>query len=461
MLVFNLIKALSKNVSSKQKAIAKNSMADWVTSLALVIFMHVITIAIINFNDLLIEMIEKVFTTGSDISSVMLVIVDNCFSWNFVLSWACVIVYGIMVVQTFRFLLIYIKRFLVVEFLVIISPFIPVTYSYDKMKGGTGRALNAWLSEMIYNVFVQLVHAVIYTVIVGGAMEVLKDATSIGGLKDLASAVMVIASMFFVKPAEKMIKTIFGFDKAQSITNSVFENSINGVRNFVGNVARTTSNVSASLGAGGAGALGGAGNFGQNLDAVNGTIKNNSAQARNNGLPTRNDAIDAQYEPVEDGTNSRRNRNNQDGEQAALPARGETTRENNSGSSGAGGSVAGAGFLGGLMTGGQGPLGEKLSDTNRKLEEAVKETQNNGKEVKEQTHTHEKEEKEITVEKEKDSPAETDPQVLAEFRNKLNEINGQIVQLRKQQAEEYSKNMEEYRKLVRKKWATTFSRSYC
>lgn len=433
MLVINLVKALSKNVSSDQKANAKNSIIDWLTSLVLVMFMHIIVIAIINLNNVFVDMIKNIFNTSlasTGLSDIMDAILDTCFSWNFILSWASVAVYAIMVFQTGRFLLVYIKRFLIVELLVIISPFIPITYSYDKMKGGTGKALNGWISEMIYNVFLQLLHAIIYAVMVGAAMESLSSSSGIGSLGDLAPAVMAIATMFFIKQAEKMLKSIFGFDKAQSITNSVFENSFNSVRNAVGTISRF-SNAGAGMAAGSglpfgqniagtARANGGAegtsrlGQFVNNIRAS----RNAGAQMRNIRNQAGNDALNAEFEPIQGDRSSSSNLNNS----RALSSASEQSLSGDSSSSGSARETAvaaGGGFLGGMMVGGQGSLGEKVDEKFRKIQDTIDSTK-----TKETIHTHEKEEVEKPVQADSYEDI-SNKEILEDFRIKFQNIENQ------------------------------------
>ena len=60
MLIWNLIRSISKNTSADQKAVAKNSLTDWVLSFALIMFMHIIVIVVLNFNDAILKGIEAI-----------------------------------------------------------------------------------------------------------------------------------------------------------------------------------------------------------------------------------------------------------------------------------------------------------------------------------------------------------------------------------------------------------------
>lgn len=74
----------------------------------------------------------------------------------------------------------YFKRFLSVGFLIIISPLITITYSIDKAGDGKAQAFGTWLREMVFNIFIQIIHAVIYIVFIFSAAEIAKQIPLLG-----------------------------------------------------------------------------------------------------------------------------------------------------------------------------------------------------------------------------------------------------------------------------------------
>jgi len=261
MLIWNLIRALSKTASADQKVIAKNAVTDWVMSFALIMFMHIIVIMVLDFNDVILKAIAS-FTPLSNTSDFLDSLEDAIFAQNFILKIACLVVYALLNWQTFKYILVYIQRFLTIVLLVIISPIVPVTYSTDRMRGGKGTALNSWLRELLYNVFVQTLHAVIYAALVGVSMAAL--TTSVTGIESLATAVMAIAAMLFIKYAEKMLKTIFGFDSSQVINTNIFSNAAT----TIGSVATSITHAGQRLAVPAARVANGGPliSFGQNVD---------------------------------------------------------------------------------------------------------------------------------------------------------------------------------------------------
>lgn len=136
--------------------------------------------------------------------------------------------YSILLVITFVFLMMYIKRMIMTCFLVIISPLAALSYSIDKMGNGKSEILNQWMKEFCYNVLIQPFHCIVYIVFVGTAMNLVYGSdlsnrlgTSIG---DLIFAVICICCIFV---GDKIIRTIFGFNKSKSnIVTKMFAGSM-------------------------------------------------------------------------------------------------------------------------------------------------------------------------------------------------------------------------------------------
>ena len=236
MFLLNIARAMAKNASADQKVVAKNAIVDWILSFALIFFMHYIIILVIMFNDLFCSVLENI-ADKMNATNILDALETAVFSNNFILSVAALIIYGLINFQTLLYILVYVQRFLTVIFLIMVSPLVPIVYSIDKMRGGNGVTLNTWFKELVYNVFVQTLHALVYSTVVGVAMQgfMTNEITSV---ESLGSAVIAVFALLFVRKAEKLGKTIFGFNNSQIINNSVFSNSLTNVAN----VATTASN---------------------------------------------------------------------------------------------------------------------------------------------------------------------------------------------------------------------------
>ena len=81
------------------------------------------------------------------------------------------LIFVALVIYTIMFLFRYLKRLLMLTFLTIIAPFVAMTYPLDKLNDGNAQAFNMWLKEYIFNLLIQPVHLVLYTVLIGSAMD--------------------------------------------------------------------------------------------------------------------------------------------------------------------------------------------------------------------------------------------------------------------------------------------------
>ena len=121
-------------------------------------------------------------------------------------GWAAALVYMGIIILTFIFLIMYIKRMITIAFLILISPIITITYSVDKISDGKSQALDTWVKEFLQNVLIQPFHCIIYLVFISVSMSV------VNGDGTLAAGIIVVITMFFIFEAEKIIKNIFGIN---------------------------------------------------------------------------------------------------------------------------------------------------------------------------------------------------------------------------------------------------------
>lgn len=219
LLIMLLIIGIKMAIASlaEEKAKLKNMFFDWIVSAALVFFLHMIILLIIRVNEGLIGLIENI-ADGANITEMVDSLRSAAFSVNFLLGWGSTIAYSILTVQTMAFTVIYIVRLFKVLVLIVIAPIMPLTYSLDRAKGGQAQALNGWLREFSYNVFIQVLHCIIYVVIVSVPMSAI-DTVSIGSISSLTQPLLLVIALMFVKKAEELLKSLFGFDNAKSLTS--------------------------------------------------------------------------------------------------------------------------------------------------------------------------------------------------------------------------------------------------
>ncbi len=126
----------------------------------------------------------------------------DCSGLNLAL-WS--LIYWAILFNELRFLWLYLKRVLIVGFLLIISPIITITYSIDKVGDGKAQAFGLWMKEFILNVLIQPLHALLYLIFIFSANSIAMSSPLVG-----------VALLFAMGQAERMVKVIF--DMKGSVT---------------------------------------------------------------------------------------------------------------------------------------------------------------------------------------------------------------------------------------------------
>ncbi len=183
-----------------EKARYSGMLQDWAVSLVLVFMLHYIIILVFYLNGTLVNTLESV--NPAQESGV----------WEDLWVRALVpgagmdelIVCGAFTVASLAFVLIYIKRAIVLAFLIVISPLITITYAIDKIGDSKSQALNTWMREFMSTVLIQPFHCIIYIIFYSSIMS------SMGGKEDLGKMVFAAASALFMLKAENIVKKIFG-----------------------------------------------------------------------------------------------------------------------------------------------------------------------------------------------------------------------------------------------------------
>lgn len=115
------------------------------------------------------------------------------------------VMFFILVLFTLFFIFTYLKRVLYMAFLTIIAPLVALTYPIDKINDGKAQAFDMWFKEYVFNLLIQPLHLILYTVLVTSAFE-------------LAATNMIysLVALGFMIPAEKLLRKFFGFEKAKT-----------------------------------------------------------------------------------------------------------------------------------------------------------------------------------------------------------------------------------------------------
>ncbi len=115
------------------------------------------------------------------------------------------ICFVIMVFFTLFFIFTYMKRVLYMAFLTLIAPVVAVTYPIDKISDGKAQGFDKWFKEYIFNLLLQPMHLLLYYVLITSAIEL--SSTNV---------LYSLIAMGFMIPAEKILRSFFGFEKAKT-----------------------------------------------------------------------------------------------------------------------------------------------------------------------------------------------------------------------------------------------------
>ena len=128
----------------------------------------------------------------------------NVNSMPVALRMAYTIMYLVIVIYTYMFLFQYLKRVFNMVLLTLIAPVVAFAYPLDKVNDGHAQAFNMWLKEYIFNLLLQPMHLILYSVLMGTAINLVTDFPLYG--------LIVLGCLLQV---EKLIRKMFGFDKSQ------------------------------------------------------------------------------------------------------------------------------------------------------------------------------------------------------------------------------------------------------
>ena len=199
---------ISSNAGDKAKY--KERIVNWFVAIVLLFVMHYLMAFIVT----VVQNITTLF--GSSIGKITVVAGDMKFDTNLIglarfqmqqqpLSKQVVnlIIYVALVTLTLKFTITYLRRMLNMAFLTLIAPIVALTYPIDKMNG-QAQGFNLWLKDYIYNSLLQPMHYFLYLILINSCLTLAAS-----------NPLYAIVALLFMSEAEKLLKQIFGFQRAR------------------------------------------------------------------------------------------------------------------------------------------------------------------------------------------------------------------------------------------------------
>ena len=241
--------------TATEKSKYKEHIKDWLIAIIILVFMHYIMAFALNITEKITEALSgqcgiivypindfDLDSVEDDSARAMLepAVVDGSLQYgtnlmgyariqsqlasvdedgNALVTWeriGYIVIFAVLVVYTVMFLIIYIKRVIYMAFLTIIAPLVALTYPIDKLNDGQSQAFDMWLKEYLYNLLLQPFHLLLYTMLVGTALELVTS-----------NMIYAIVAIGFLIPAEKLLRKFFGFEKA-STTGAIMGGAVGG-----------------------------------------------------------------------------------------------------------------------------------------------------------------------------------------------------------------------------------------
>lgn len=190
---------MAMSTLSTDEAKYKRMLTDWAVSLALVFVLHYIMIITFYVSNTLVSILETTLVDDTTMDYTWLIL-EALIPFA---GFGEAIVFLMLIGMEITFLFMYIKRIIVLGFLILIAPLITVTYSLDKIGDTKSQALNTWLKEFIYNVIIQPFHCILYLTMINTVIHEMSNNEGVGGF------IVYIIILQFVKEAEEIIKKIF------------------------------------------------------------------------------------------------------------------------------------------------------------------------------------------------------------------------------------------------------------
>lgn len=187
---------------AEDKAKYKIMLKSWVIGIILMFLLQYIVLILMQVSELFINLIKNAIQADTNVIGMENEIINNAYikiaEIEGLDKWLYIIIYFAMIYYQFKFFVMYIMRVLKIDFLIIISPLICMTYSIDTVGDGKAQAFNNWTKQIIMEIFIQAIHLSIYIVFLYSAGEI-------------ATEMPLLAVLFFValSNGERIVRKVF------------------------------------------------------------------------------------------------------------------------------------------------------------------------------------------------------------------------------------------------------------
>lgn len=248
---------------AKDRALFKRMLVDWVVGIIIIFGIHFIMYAVILINEGLVDVVrenaEKLNAermsklnlmtlaekaedfgdksgefayTDQDLEiKVYEEIRTRAYDPKLTVGIPGMIMYITLVYFAVRFTIVYLKRYFTIMILALMGPGIGVSYAIQKVFRGRSQSYTNWLKEFVYNVILQTIHAILYSIFVAQAL--------ILSLDSLAGMIIALVLLNYMLKADQLFRKIFNINgnliasTADAGNPDNIKQPFNAVRSFI------------------------------------------------------------------------------------------------------------------------------------------------------------------------------------------------------------------------------------
>lgn len=203
MLIYYGIRMLIATTATK-KADFKQMLINWFKSMVLIVVLNVIIYLVLYLNNWLVEFLRNSTQSSEGLYEL---IRTRAADFRLSIGIPATIMYIVLVVAFFRFLYSYLIRLFRITVYIALAPLVVLKYAYEGAKGKTSQIFGKWLTKYVTQVFIQSIHALLYTVFISTALQ--------SASENLMSFILSMVLISFMLDADDIIVNMFKFENSE------------------------------------------------------------------------------------------------------------------------------------------------------------------------------------------------------------------------------------------------------
>ena len=115
------------------------------------------------------------------------------------------LIYLFLLKELLGFILVYYKRVIMVLFLIVMFPFVCITYALDKIKDGQAQIFASWVKEFLLNIFLQFFQAMVYVAVMFIIAALMGQNGNVSG----ANILLTVIALRYIAKSDELLRALF------------------------------------------------------------------------------------------------------------------------------------------------------------------------------------------------------------------------------------------------------------